>query len=106
MPCNLQPAAAGVNSVNEGCDCMDWAVFSHDEEWVSRGREPRTMSGGEPSSIKRISSRRREAACSEWGAQCPRIITCSSCGVRFYVRICFFCCVVVVQINRKEEKIK
>ena len=52
------------------------------------------MSGGELSSTKRISSRRREAACSEWEIQCPRVIACSSCGVRFYCRTCFIlgCC--------------
>ncbi len=55
VPCNLQSATAGMNS-HPRSGLYRLPHISGDEESVSRNGIPRTMSGGEPSSIKRTFS--------------------------------------------------
>ena len=55
VPCNLQSATAGMNS-RPRSDPYCLTYISGDEESVPRNGIPWTMSGGEPSSIKRIFS--------------------------------------------------
>ena len=55
VPCYLQSATAGMNS-HPRSGLYRLPHISGDEESVSRNGIPRTMSGGEPSSIKRIFS--------------------------------------------------
>ena len=81
VPCNLQSATAGMNS-RPRSDLYCLTHISGDEESVPRNGIPRTMSGGEPSSIKWIFSCAAGFTASELAVWVPGIDSCSTAGVR------------------------